>query len=163
MYSPLATCKKLRLCPEKPDSGWRSEAKSKSLAGNYLINYVRPRLSLVTVFMYLVTIICNLNKTRRQMGRLMKGLRQRRKWNWALEGRVVLRQELRMYGVLQSHVLQSHVQIFVMGNEYMHGPNLSLVNKPQQSAPVVPCSIKCALGMSNIKESTVLRLRFGDI
>lgn len=90
MCSPLATCKKLRLCPEKPDSGWRSEANSKSLAGNYVINYVRPRLSLVTVFMYLVAITCNLNKTRRQMGRLMKGLRQRRKWSWALEGRVDL-------------------------------------------------------------------------
>lgn len=45
----------------------------------------------------------------------------------------------------------------------MLGQNLSLANKPQQSAPVVHCSIKYALGISNVKENTVLRLKSGNI
>lgn len=51
-------------------------------------DYVRQRQPLVTVFMYLVTMTCSLSKTKRQMGRLVEGLRWRREWNQALKGRV---------------------------------------------------------------------------
>lgn len=46
---------------------------------------VRHRQSLVTIFMYIVTMTSNLSKAKRKMGRLMEGWRK--EWNQALKGR----------------------------------------------------------------------------